>query len=160
MLNKISPEICFDCMQIALQLAKHAALQGEVPVGAVIADYQGKIVAQAANQKESAVNPCGHAEILALTAAAKQLNTWRLSGHLIYVTLEPCLMCMAAISQARLDGVIFAAYDAKFGGAALYQQPVWQKKINHRLSIIGGIGQNAASQILRNFFQQKRQTNR
>ncbi|MBP5296399.1 MAG: nucleoside deaminase [Bacteriovoracaceae bacterium] len=156
MLDLTNPDIHFKCMAQALAMAQQAAKQGEVPVGAVIANLQGKIIAQSGNQKESTANPCGHAEILAITQAAHQLQTWRLNGHLIYVSLEPCLMCMAAISQARLDGLIFAAYDAKFGGVALYHQAAWQKKINHRLAIIGGFQQLQSAALLREFFQQKR----
>ncbi len=156
MFTKIDPQIHIACMAQALAMAQQAAQQGEVPVGAVITDLQGKIIAQSGNQKESTANPCGHAEILAITQAAHQLKTWRLNGHLIYVSLEPCLMCMAAISQARLDGLIFAAYDAKFGGVALYHQAAWQKKINHRLAMIGGFQQTQSAALLREFFQRKR----
>ena len=143
-------------MAKALEMALAAQEKDEVPVGAIIADYQGKIVASAYNLKESTSNPCAHAEILAIEQACQTLNTWRLNGYVLYVTLEPCLMCMAAISQARLDGVIFGAYDEKFGGGSNYQNPLFQKKLNHHFSIMGGINQQACAKLLKEFFKKKR----
>ncbi len=142
-------------MQQALALAKHAAILGEVPVGAVII-YQNKVIAQASNLTETDVNPCAHAEVLAIAQAGKILRSPRLIDCDLYVTLEPCTMCAAAISFARISRLYFGAYDPKGGGvehgARFYQQPT----CHHVPEVIGGLMESEASALLKEFFALRR----
>lgn len=142
-------------MRAALKEAEKALLIDEVPIGAVIVK-DDKIIARGFNMREKNNDPTGHAEIIAIRKAAKKLNSWRLPGCRIYVTLEPCAMCAGAILWARLDEVIFGASDPK-GGALqtcfkLYDQP----GLNHRPKIIAGIEEEKAREMLRVFFKNKR----
>jgi tRNA(Arg) A34 adenosine deaminase TadA len=144
-------------MERALVLAAEAAARGEVPVGAVVVEgATGTILAEAANRTESDSDPTAHAEILALRSAARTLGTARLTGCDLYVTLEPCPMCAAAIALARIRRVYFAAFDPKGGGVdhgpRIFEQPT----CNHRPEVYGGIGETAASALLRRFFAARR----
>ena len=129
---------------------------GEVPVGAVIVNSQNQIISKAHNLKESTQDPCGHAEIIAIRKAAEALKSWRLLGCTLYVTLEPCPMCMGAIVQSRLKSLVFGAYDAKGGaitnGFNLHQN----QKLNHRFNVIGGVSHYDCSNLLSSFFKQRR----
>lgn len=139
-------------MQIALAEARAATARGEVPVGAVLVDSAGTILAQAGNLVESAHDPTGHAEIRVIRSASALRQSTRLPDCDLYVTLEPCAMCAAAISFARLRRVYFAAYDAKGGavehGAQFFRQPT----CHHAPDIVGGIEEQAASALLKEFF--------
>ena len=143
-------------MQNAIKLARDAYKADEVPVGAMVVDERGKIISSAHNLKEKTNDPCGHAEVLAIREAASLLNRWRLSDCYLYVTLEPCVMCMGALIQARIKGLIFGAYDAKAGsistGHYLHRHP----KLNHHFSVIGGVEHYQCSTILSQFFREKR----
>lgn len=143
-------------MQEALKEAERAYRIDEVPIGAVITDSSGHVLARAHNLKESTHNPCGHAEILAITEAAKKLGNWRLSGCRLYVTLEPCAMCMGAMVQSRIDTVFFGAYDAKGGALSLNYNLHQDSKLNHRFKVVGGILHYECSKILSQFFREKR----
>jgi len=138
-------------MNEAFQTAKTSI--GEVPVGAVIVK-NGKIIAKSTNLKETENNPCLHAEIAAITEACKKLNTWRLEDTSIYVTLEPCPMCAAAILYARIPYVYFGAYDSLYGafGSALNMQDY----INFYPQIKGGIMEKECSELLKEYFQARR----
>ena len=106
-------------MGLALEQAQKALAEDEVPVGAIITDEVGKIIARGHNRRESTFNPVGHAEILATIAGAKAQKSWRLTGHHLLVTLEPCPMCMAMICQVRFSRLTFGAFDAKGGALSL-----------------------------------------
>lgn len=143
-------------MQQALRLARKAADEGEIPVGALLVDRHQNILAQAMNRCESDHDPTAHAEILVIREACRKRGATRLPDCHLYVTLEPCPMCAQAIAYARLERVYFAAYDPKGGGieqgAAIFSQP----NCNHRPEIIGGMEETAASDLLKGFFQKKR----
>jgi tRNA(adenine34) deaminase len=144
-------------MADALQLAHEAWGQGEVPVGALVVNDSGQVLSRAHNLKEKSHNPCGHAEILALQTAGKAKGDWRLDGCRLIVTLEPCSMCMAALVHARIDKLVFGAYDPKAGslslGLSFHQHP----QLNHRFQVVGGVMHYQCSKLLSQFFKQRRQ---
>jgi len=143
-------------MEKALIEAESAALRGEVPVGAVIVSAEGELLASAGNETEALNDPTAHAEILAIKKACAKLGAPRLVGCDLYVTLEPCTMCAAAISFARFRKVIFAAYDPKGGavehGARFYSQPT----CHHAPEVVGGVEETKASNLLKRFFKDRR----
>lgn len=143
-------------MEMALEEAEAAARRGEVPVGAVLVSASGDILARAGNRTEAASDPTAHAELLAIREAAQKRGSARLLDCDLYVTLEPCAMCAAAISFARLRRVVFAAYDPKGGavehGPRFFAQPT----CHHAPEIIGGVEEQRAGEMLRNFFAEKR----
>lgn len=143
-------------MRRALQQAVLAYEADEVPVGAVIVSPELRIIGAAHNQKIQLSDPTAHAEILAITQAAAALGDWRLAGCSLYVTLEPCPMCAGAILQARLDRVIFGAYDPKAGAVQSVYQLLNDSRLNHQCHVIGGVMAADCGQILTTFFQQKR----
>lgn len=142
-------------MRRAIALADEAAAAGEVPVGAVI--YRGhEIIAEAYNLRESASDPTGHAELLAMRKAGEALGEWRLSGCSLAVTLEPCPMCAGALVNARLDRVIYGAADPKAGAChTLYSIPA-DHRLNHRVEIIAGVMEPECREQLRAFFRARR----
>ncbi|QMW24729.1 nucleoside deaminase [Sandaracinobacteroides saxicola] len=143
-------------MAAALAAARAAAAMGEVPVGAVITDSAGTIIATAHNRTRVDHDPTAHAEILAIRAAAKALGTDRLTGCTLTVTLEPCAMCAGAIAHARLTRLTYAAPDPKGGaiehGPRIFTQPT----VHHRPEIITGVAEAEAAQLLRTFFTERR----
>jgi tRNA(Arg) A34 adenosine deaminase TadA len=142
-------------MRRALDLAGEAARAGEVPVGAVIT--KGKtIVAEGRNSMRGSSDPTAHAEMVAIRAAAGKLGTSRLDGCTLWVSLEPCAMCAAAASLARLDSVRFAAEDPKGGGVVHGARVFSQPTCHHRPEVLGGIGEAKAAALLREFFRSKR----
>ena len=145
-----------DIMKHALKLAGAAAKAGEVPVGAVITDSQGAIVAIAQNRMRRDNSLLAHAELLVINAALQVTGQSRLTGYDLWVTLEPCAMCAGAIAHARLRRLYFAAYDQKGGavdhGPCLFQQPT----THHKIEIYGGIQESASKQLLTKFFENKR----
>lgn len=143
-------------MAIALELAREAAESGEVPVGAVVVDAGGTVIARAHNRVESPPDPTGHAEILALRAAAEVLGTPRLTGCDLVVTLEPCAMCAQAIVHARIRRLVFGAYDPKGGGVEHGPRIFTQPTCHHRPEVVGGVEETAASALLKAFFAQRR----
>ncbi|HEX3215501.1 MAG TPA: nucleoside deaminase [Aestuariivirgaceae bacterium] len=143
-------------MRHALELASEAAAAGEVPVGAVVVDADGRIVAAAANRTLADRDPSAHAEMLAVREASVRLGSERLVGHDLYVTLEPCAMCAAVISFARLRRLYFGAGDPKMGavehGPRLYAQPT----CHHAPQVYGGIGEAEARALMVAFFKARR----
>ena len=139
-------------MQDAVALAKKAASQGEVPVGAIVLKGT-QVIASSFNKTRQLNDPTAHAEILALRAAAKILGNYRLPDGLLYTTLEPCPMCAGAILEARINTLIFGAYDIKNGAAGSVYNLVSK---NTRIEIIGGVEEAECSLLLKNFFNQKR----
>ena len=143
-------------MELALADAKAAGERGEVPVGAVIVDDKGFVLASAGNRTRECNDPTAHAEVLAIRAACALLNSERLNGCDLYVTLEPCAMCAAAISFARVRRLYFGAPDPKSGGVEhggrLFQQPT----CHHAPEVYGGIAGEGSSALLRAFFSKRR----
>ncbi|WP_445810420.1 nucleoside deaminase [Yoonia sp.] len=142
-------------MDIALTEARAAAARGEVPVGAVITQ-DGAIIARAGNRTRELNDPTAHAEMLAIRAACATLGQERLTGCDLYVTLEPCPMCAAAISNARIARLYYAAADPKSGGVAQGPRIFTHPQCHHRPDIYDGISATAAEQLLRDFFAAKR----
>lgn len=142
-------------MDIALAEARAAAQRGEVPVGAVITQ-DGAIIAQAGNRTRELYDPTAHAEMLAIRAACAAVGQERLTGCDLYVTLEPCPMCAAAISNARIARLYYAAADPKSGGVAQGPRIFVHPQCHHRPEIYDGISATAAEQLLRDFFAAKR----
>lgn len=143
-------------MDAALTEARAAALRGEVPVGAVIVSPNGEIVAKAGNRTRELNDPTAHAEILALRAACAAAGSERLPGHDLYVTLEPCPMCASAISQARIARLYYGAADPKSGGVAHGPRVFCHPQSHHVPEVYDGIGAEAAAEILRAFFAERR----
>ncbi|MBI4041053.1 MAG: nucleoside deaminase [Deltaproteobacteria bacterium] len=142
-------------MEIALQEAKKAALEEEVPIGAVLV-YEGKIIARAHNLREKKQNPLGHAEIAVISKASKKLKAWRLEDTTLYVTVEPCLMCAGAILQARIGCVIFGCRDPKAGAVVSLYQVLEDTRLNHRVKVEGGIREMESKLLMMHFFKKLR----
>ncbi len=143
-------------MQIALAEARAAAARGEVPVGAVVVGGDGTVLARAGNRVLELRDPTAHAELLAIRAAAAAVGSERLLDTSLYVTLEPCAMCAAAIALARIKRLYFGAEDEKGGGVVHGARIFAQPTCHHRPEIYGHIGERAASILLRDFFRARR----
>lgn len=142
-------------MERALNQAKVAYKRGEVPVGAVVVK-DGKVISRGYNLRETTNDPTAHAELLAMKKASKKLNSWRLSGCTLYVTLEPCPMCSGVIVNSRIDRVVFGAYDQKAGCCTTLYHLCNDERFNHRAEILGGVMEDACAKILSDFFKEKR----
>ncbi len=142
-------------MRRALDLAREAAADGEVPVGAVVS-RNDEIVAETRNAMRGSLDPTAHAEIEAIRAAAVRLGTSRLDDCTLWVTLEPCAMCAAAISLARIQALRFGAEDPKGGGVVHGPRIFAQPTCHHRPDVLGGIGETEAAELLRRFFLERR----
>ncbi len=142
-------------MAQALQCAREAEMQGEVPVGAILV-INHQVVASAYNQTITQCDPTAHAEILVLRQAAKRLNNYRLLTATVYVTLEPCPMCVGALIQARIKRLVFGAYDKRLGALRSVVNILQTKGINHHFSISDGVLASESAEILRKFFLQRR----
>ena len=143
-------------MQAALALAAEAGDHGDVPVGAVLLDGSGATVAADRNRREELRDPIAHAEMLVLSARSRDTGDWRLTGHTLVVTLEPCIMCSGAAVWARLDRIVYGAADPKAGGAwSLYNIPQ-DRRLNHRIEMIDGVLADESSLLLESFFAGKR----
>jgi tRNA(Arg) A34 adenosine deaminase TadA len=143
-------------MELALQEAERARDRGEVPVGAVLVSAGGEVLARAGNHTLALHDPTAHAELLAIRAACAKLGTQRLDGYDLYVTLEPCAMCAAAISFARIRRLYFGAADPKGGAVEHGPRFFSQATCHHTPEIIGGIGETKAASLLKAFFAGKR----
>jgi tRNA(adenine34) deaminase len=143
------------CMAAALEEASAAARAGEVPVGAVIV-HQGAIIARAGNATVRQQDATAHAEMLVIRAASEQLGTWHLGGCTLYVTLEPCAMCAGAIVLARLDRVVFGAWDDKAGMAGSVGDLLRHARLNHRPQVLGGVREAQCADLLTAFFGERR----
>jgi tRNA(Arg) A34 adenosine deaminase TadA len=143
-------------MSLAFAEAESAGERGEVPVGCVIVDQSGNVMAKAGNRTLELTDPTAHAELLAIRAAAAKLGSERLAGCDLYVTLEPCAMCAAAISFARIRRLYFAASDEKMGGVEHGARFFTQATCHHRPDIYGGLGETRAQELLRQFFRHRR----
>ncbi|MBD3662649.1 nucleoside deaminase [Sulfitobacter aestuariivivens] len=144
-------------MDVALQEARAAGARGEVPVGAAIADATGTLVAKAGNRTRELNDPTAHAEVLAIRAACAAAGSERLVGHALYVTLEPCAMCAAAISAARIARLYYGAADPKSGGVAQGAKVFSHPQCHHVPEVFDGIAGAEAESLLKTFFAQKRE---
>ncbi len=142
-------------MRAALREAKRAAVESEVPVGAVVV-VDGEIIATGHNCTVAQSDPAGHAEVVALRAAAARLGNHRIPDATLYVTLEPCVMCTGAIVQARVKRVVFGAYDAKAGALGSVEDLSDSRALNHRFEINGGLLARESADLLRDFFAARR----
>jgi tRNA(adenine34) deaminase len=142
-------------MQHALAQARAAHAAGEVPVGAVLVS-EDRIIAAGANAPIGSNDPTAHAEIVALRAGAHALGNYRLTGCVLYVTLEPCLMCAAALLQARVRRLVFGAWDVRFGAAGSLIDVFRLPGLNHRVDVFGGVLADECNALLRDFFAQQR----
>ncbi len=144
-------------MGVALAQARKAAAAGEVPVGAVVVGENGDILAQAHNAPIGLNDPAAHAEILALRQAAAKVGNYRLPGATLYVTIEPCLMCVGAMLHARIRRLVFGSADPKAGACvSLYRIPE-DARLNHRMEVTGGIRESECRQLLQHFFRVRRE---
>jgi len=142
-------------MAAAIAQAGVAERAGDIPVGAIIV-HEGKSIAQVENRTVRHQDPTAHAEVLAIREAAAALNSWRLTGCTLYVTLEPCAMCAGAIVLSRLDRLVFGAWDEKAGMVGSVGDIVRHPKLNHRPEVLGGVREQECVDLLRNFFQGRR----
>ena len=142
-------------MRRALDLAREAGADGEVPVGAVVTKG-GEVIAEARNAMRGGLDPTAHAEVVAIRAAALKLGQPRLDGCTIWVTLEPCAMCAGAMALARLDALRFGADDPKGGGVVHGARVFSQPTCHHRPDVLGGIGETESAELLQRFFEDRR----
>lgn len=147
-------------MRAALTRAAEAADWGDVPVGAVVLDSAGAVLAEAANTRERDGDPTGHAEILALRGAAERLRSWRLDATTLVVTLEPCTMCAGAAVLARVGTIVYAAADPKAGAVGSLWDVVRDRRLNHRPEVLAGVLADESSALLADFFAGRRGTPR
>jgi len=145
-------------MSLAIDEAKNASSSGDVPVGAIIVK-DDIILSKANNSVELELNPINHAEIIAIISASQMIGKKHLTGCDLYVTLEPCTMCVGAIILARIRRVIFGAYDPKTGACGSLFSIPFEKKLNHQVEVIGGIMEEECSQLLSRFFANIRDNN-
>ncbi len=142
-------------MRVALEEAARATAIGEVPIAAVVV-REGKVLAQAHNYRELWQDPTAHAEVIAIRAAATALGTWRLTETTLYVTVEPCAMCLGAIILARIPRVVFGAKDPKAGACGSVFDFTDEPKLNHRVEVRGGILEQESQALIQHFFRQLR----
>jgi tRNA(adenine34) deaminase len=143
-------------MRQALTLAALAAAAGEVPVGAIVVDGDGRVVGEGRNVREGGADPLGHAELVALAAASRSLGRWRLTGCTLYVTLEPCFMCAGALVNARLDRLVFGTLDPKAGAVGSLADVCRDPRLNHRLHVDSGVLADECADVLKAFFRSRR----
>ncbi len=144
-------------MHLAMAQARLAAALSEVPVGAVIVDAKGAVVAQGCNRTLTSHDPSAHAEMLALRQAGRVLERYRFNELTLYVTLEPCIMCVGALIHARIKRVVFGAYDSKTGACGSMFSLMNDRRHNHRIEVTGGVLYAECAALLQNFFKGRRQ---
>jgi tRNA(adenine34) deaminase len=142
-------------MELALEEARQAAPKGEVPVGCIVAN-QGRVIGRGHNLRESLQDPTAHAEIIALRQAASALGSWRLDGATVYCTVEPCCMCAGAIVNARVSRIVFGVADPKSGACGTIFDIPREARLNHRCEVQGGVLEQEAVALLRDFFRSRR----
>ena len=141
-----------DPMRAALDEARAAAATGDVPIGAVVIGPDGTTVARGRNIREAEHDPTGHAEVVALREAARARGEWRLDGHTLVVTLEPCTMCAGAAVLSRVDRVVFGAFDPKAGAVGSLWDVVRDRRLNHRPEVLAGVLAEESAALLETFF--------
>lgn len=143
-------------MEVALAEARRATEHGDVPVGAVLVGPDGAVVAADHNRREERADPTAHAEMLVLSAGARAGGTWRLEGHTLVVTLEPCAMCAGAAVHARLERIVYGAADLKAGACwSLFNIPQ-DRRLNHRVDLVAGVRETECAEVLTGFFAERR----
>jgi len=142
-------------MREALRMARAALEHDEVPVGCVIV-HEGRVIARAHNQRETLRDPTAHAEMIAITQAADALDSWRLHGCTLYVTLEPCAMCAGAMVLARIDRLVYGAADPKAGAVESVFRLLDEPRLNHRVAVTAGVLAEPCGEVLSEFFRAKR----
>ena len=146
-----------EAMAKAIELARAAeSASGDVPVGAIVLNSDGEVIATGANQRELSHNPVAHAEIIAIQKAASAVNNWRLDNCTLVVTLEPCAMCAGAISQARIPRVVFGAWDEKAGAVGSQWDLLRDPRQLHKPEVVAGVMADECAALLADFFQDKR----
>lgn len=145
-----------EAMRLALAEAVAAGARGEVPVGAVVLDAAGEVLAAAGNDRESGADPTAHAEVLALRRAARERGSWRLDGCTLVVTLEPCTMCAGAAVLARVARIVYGAVDEKAGAVGSLWDVVRDRRLNHRPEVVMGVRAEECSAVLKEFFATRR----
>ena len=143
-------------MREAIVIAREALLTSDVPVGAVVVDPTGVVVGRGNNLREFDNDPTAHAEIVALREAALAAGTWRLDNHTLVVTLEPCAMCAGAVAQSRIERVVFGAWDEKAGAVGSVWDILRDPRTPHQVEVIAGVLEDECSDLLREFFKEKR----
>ena len=144
-----------EAMRLALAEAELALASGDVPVGAVLLDRDGTVLAHGRNEREKHADPTAHAEIVAIRRAAEVRGDWHLEGTTLVVTLEPCVMCAGAILAARIPRVVFGAWDEKAGAAGSVHDLLRDRRLNHRVEVIPGVLEEETSAILTEFFRDR-----
>jgi len=157
-MEQIQSQIDERYMRLAIDAAHIAEENGDVPIGAVIV-YQDQVIGRAYNQREQLTDPTAHAEIVALTQAATFVETWRLHGCTIYVTLEPCPMCAGALVLGRLDRLVYGCTDPKAGACGSLYDIVRDERLNHRLEVTSGVLADDCAALLQTFFRARRPNN-
>ena len=155
----MKPRMPFDHqthMLTAIYEAEKAQLRDEVPIGATIFSSSGKMIAKAHNQVVTREDPTAHAEVLALRQACRKMGNYRLPGTTLYVTVEPCPMCMGAIIHARIERIVFGAFDVKWGAAGSLYNMASDVRLNHRVEVVSGILEIPCRQLMQDFFRSKR----
>lgn len=145
-----------DAVRRALDEARRARAVGEVPIGAVVLDASGALIGAGRNEREATHDPTAHAEVVALRAAGSALGTWRLDGCTLAVTLEPCPMCAGAAWLARVDRVVFGAWNPEYGAAGSLWDVVRDRRLNHRPEVVSGVLADECSALLDEFFASRR----
>ena len=145
-----------ECMKLAVDEAKKAGQKDEVPVGAVLVAKSGDILSHSHNQTISLADPTAHAEIMVLRQAAQKASNYRLLSTTLYVTVEPCIMCMGAIVHARVAKVVFGTYDPKWGAAGSLYNFATDKRLNHQPEILHGVCQDECRSLIQDFFRTRR----
>ena len=143
-------------MRLALDEARAALPSGDVPVGAVVVGPRGEVVGRGRNAREAHADPTGHAEVLALRSAAETLGRWRLDDCTLVVTLEPCLMCAGATVLARIPRLVLGAWDPKAGACGSQWDVVRDRRLNHRVEVVGGVRAEECGLLLQRFFEAHR----
>ena len=142
-------------MRRCIEDARLSDASGDVPVAALVIDERGEIIGQARNEREATGDPTAHAEVLAIRRAADSRGEWRLEGCTLVVTLEPCIMCAGAILSSRIPTVVFGAWDEKAGAAGSLFDLLRDRRLNHRVEVVGGVEAEACSALLTQFFEQR-----
>ena len=154
----MSPSRWGAAMEAALDEARAALATDDVPIGAVVVDADGQVLGTGRNVREARSDPTGHAEVVALRAAAEARGEWRLDGCTLVVTLEPCTMCAGAAVLARVDRVVFGAYDDKAGAVGSLWDVVRDRRLNHRPEVVAGVLAEESTALLEAFFADRRLT--
>lgn len=144
-------------MGVALEEARAAGVAGEIPIGAVLLDSNDDVLAASGNRRERDIDPTAHAEVIVMREAALQLGTWRLTGCSLVVTVEPCPMCAGASVLARIDRLVFGAWNEEYGASGSRWDLVRDRRLNHRIEVISGIRADEGAELVREFLADQRE---